>query len=71
MGHTDSIGALEYNMNLSAARAASVASALVGQGIAANRLQTSGKGPTQPKADNKTLHGRALNRRVELVRTDR
>ena len=71
IGHTDSIGTLEYNMNLSAARAASVATALTNQGIAPTRLQTSGKGPTQPKAENNTLHGRSLNRRVELVRTDR
>jgi outer membrane protein OmpA-like peptidoglycan-associated protein len=71
VGHTDSIGPLDHNMKLSAARAASVASALTLSGIDPSRLQTDGKGPTQQKATNDTLHGRALNRRVELKRTDR
>ena len=70
-GHTDSIGNAVYNQKLSAERAASVASAIVAQGIAPNRIQTGGFGPTQPKGDNATLQGRALNRRVELLRTDR
>lgn len=71
VGHTDSIGPLQHNMRLSSDRSASVASALVARGIAASRLQTEGRGPTEPKATNETLHGRALNRRVELLRTDR
>ena len=70
-GHTDSIGDQAYNQKLSAARAKAVAGALIKRGIAARRLQTAGLGPTQPKGDNSTLQGRALNRRVELVRTDR
>ena len=48
-----------------------VADALIKRGIAARRLQTAGLGSSQPKDDNSTLQGRALNRRVELVRTDR
>ena len=70
-GHTDSIGDQAYNQKLSAARAKAVAGALIKRGIAARRLQTAGLGPTQPKGDNSTLQGSALNRRVELVRTDR
>jgi outer membrane protein OmpA-like peptidoglycan-associated protein len=70
-GHTDSIGGPEYNRKLSAARAASVASALANEGIAANRMQSAGLGETQPKGDNTSLQGRALNRRVEFVRTDK
>ena len=70
-GHTDSIGDQAYNQKLSAARAKAVAAALIKRGIAGQRLQTAGLGPTQPKGDNATLQGRALNRRVELVRTDR
>ncbi len=70
-GHTDSIGNATYNQKLSADRAAAVAAAIVAQGIAANRMLTGGFGSTQPKDDNATLHGRALNRRVELLRTDR
>lgn len=70
-GHTDSIGDAAYNEKLSAARAASVGSALVKQGVEAGRLATGGFGETQPKGNNATLDGRALNRRVELLRTDR
>jgi outer membrane protein OmpA-like peptidoglycan-associated protein len=70
-GHTDSIGGPEYNRKLSAARAASVASALANEGIAANRMQSAGLGETQPKGDNTSLQGRALNRHVEFVRTDK
>ena len=70
-GHTDLIGDQAYNQKLSAARAKAVAAALIKRGIAGQRLQTAGLGPTQPKGDNSTLQGRALNRRVELVRTDR
>ena len=70
-GHTDNIGEASYNKKLSSARAASVALALVEQGIDKNRLKTDGLGQTQPKGDNATLDGRAQNRRVELIRTDR
>ena len=70
-GHTDLIGNPAYNQKLSSERAAAVAAEIVGQGIAAERLQTGGFGETKPKGDNATLQGRALNRRVELLRTDR
>jgi outer membrane protein OmpA-like peptidoglycan-associated protein len=70
-GHTDSIGGDSANLLLSEGRAAEVKAALVNLGIAPNRLQTAGLGESQPKGDNGTLQGRALNRRVELVRTDR
>ncbi len=70
-GHTDSIGKPDYNQKLSAQRAASVAKAIVGQGINPQRLATGGFGDTKPKGDNATLQGRSLNRRVELLRTDK
>jgi outer membrane protein OmpA-like peptidoglycan-associated protein len=70
-GHTDSIGDPAYNQKLSGQRAGSVVAALVAQGIDAGRLHSAGLGETQPKGDNTSLEGRALNRRVELVRTDR
>jgi len=70
-GHTDSIGDAAYNQKLSVDRAKAVTAALVVYGIEPGRLQTGGFGETQPKGDNATLDGRALNRRVELSRTDR
>lgn len=69
-GHTDSIGGESANQKLSTDRAASVMTELVRLGVAQDRLKSSGLGETKPKADNGTLEGRALNRRVELVRTD-
>ncbi|MGD9671475.1 MAG: OmpA family protein [Hyphomicrobiaceae bacterium] len=70
-GHTDSIGDAAYNMKLSAARAATVVTELTRLGVAAPRLKAAGLGSSQPKEDNGTLQGRAINRRVELLRTDR
>src|SRR5690606_40123087 len=66
VGHTDSIGAADYNQRLSVRRAESVKSYLVSQGIEANRVYTEGKGEKQPVASNKTRDGRAKNRRVAI-----
>jgi len=70
VGHTDSIGQPAYNMTLSEERAQSVKADIVRRGISADRLETAGAGQTEPKADNDTLQGRAINRRVELRRID-
>jgi hypothetical protein len=67
-GHTDNIGGDASNLALSQRRSASVKSALVARGIAADRLATGGAGSSSPKATNRTLIGRAQNRRVELSR---
>lgn len=63
-GHTDSSGAETYNQSLSERRAMSVKNALLGQGVAASRMQVIGFGESQPIADNSTQAGRQLNRRV-------
>ena len=68
-GHTDSTGAESYNMQLSVARANSVASYLKSQNVLAQRIYTQGMGETQPIASNDTPEGRAQNRRVEIVLT--
>jgi outer membrane protein OmpA-like peptidoglycan-associated protein len=69
-GHTDNIGGSgASNLDLSNRRAAAVKKALVEQyHINPGRLATAGHGASMPKATNDTLEGRALNRRVELVR---
>jgi len=68
-GHTDNIGGGAHNQALSARRAESVKKALIERyAIAPDRLTTAGFGASQPKAPNDTLEGRALNRRVELVK---
>ena len=69
VGHTDNVGALAGNMDLSKRRAAAVVLALTTQyGIAAARLQSFGAGPYAPISSNDSEEGRALNRRVELVK---
>ncbi len=65
-GHTSSTGTDKINIPLSKNRAASVYNYLVKKGIDATRLTSEGFGATKPIADNKTLKGRALNRRVEM-----
>ena len=68
-GYTDNVGGDAYNLTLSNQRAQGVMESLVsGYGIASDRLTSKGFGATQPKATNDTPEGRALNRRVELVR---
>ena len=69
-GHTDATGDIEHNNTLSADRANAIKQALVDRGIDAKRLETFGAGERQPIATNDTSEGRALNRRVELVRLD-
>jgi outer membrane protein OmpA-like peptidoglycan-associated protein len=65
-GHTDNQGGLEYNDNLSQARAETVRSYLIGKGIAESRITAVGYGYSRPRADNKTEKGRAQNRRIEI-----
>lgn len=68
VGHTDNVGALAANMDLSARRANAVVNALTARyGVALARLRSGGVGPLAPVASNKTEEGRAKNRRVELV----
>jgi outer membrane protein OmpA-like peptidoglycan-associated protein len=66
-GHTDNQGSDDYNMGLSERRADSVKSYLMEQGISSQRLVASGKGETQPLADNESESGRQQNRRVEVI----
>lgn len=65
-GHTDSVGSHAANQALSLRRAQSVAAALIGMGVAPQRIQTVGYGEDFPVADNTTDTNRALNRRVEV-----
>jgi outer membrane protein OmpA-like peptidoglycan-associated protein len=68
VGHTDSQGGLDYNLDLSRRRAASVVGALTSQGVQASRLTPQGVGMAAPVSTNDTDEGRARNRRVEMVK---
>lgn len=65
-GHTDNVGAREYNLELSRLRAEAVKTYLASRGVAADRIVTRGAGPDEPIADNGKPSGRALNRRIEF-----
>lgn len=69
VGHTDNVGALAQNLDLSRRRANAVVTALTTtHQIAASRLRADGVGPLAPVASNDSDSGRAKNRRVELVK---
>ncbi|MEO1478617.1 MAG: OmpA family protein [Bacteroidota bacterium] len=67
-GHTDSDGGDASNQTLSEDRAAAVKAYLVDNGIDASRLDTAGRGESEPVADNGTPEGKAQNRRVVFRR---
>ncbi|MFL5811053.1 MAG: OmpA family protein [Flavisolibacter sp.] len=69
VGHTDADGNAAGNLNLSKQRAEAVKESLIKDfGIDASRLQTDGKGASQPVDTNSTAEGKANNRRVEFVK---
>ena len=71
VGHTDIVGDPTSNMTLSHGRANAVKNWLINKGIPAVRFQTvTGKGDTEPVADNNTSSGKAQNRRCEITLLD-
>jgi outer membrane protein OmpA-like peptidoglycan-associated protein len=70
-GHTDSVGAEMFNLNLSRGRAEAVREYLVQNGIKSERvIAARGFGEAKPVADNETAAGRQVNRRVEIIIAD-
>ncbi|MBD3664819.1 OmpA family protein [Sulfitobacter aestuariivivens] len=67
VGHTDSDGDAAYNQQLSEDRARAVAGVLLQNGVPQGRIQTFGRGESQPVASNLTPQGKQQNRRVEIV----
>lgn len=65
-GHADNSGSNSFNQALSEKRAQGVADYLIGKGVPANVITTTGKGEADPVASNDTAEGRAKNRRVEI-----
>jgi OmpA-OmpF porin, OOP family len=69
VGHTDNVGMVASNMDLSKRRGDAVVRVLTAKyNIAPARLSSQGDGPTAPVASNDSEEGRAKNRRVELVK---
>jgi outer membrane protein OmpA-like peptidoglycan-associated protein len=68
VGHTDSVGTNEYNMELSKNRAFAVTNYFIHEKkIVSSRFNTNWFGEEQPMHDNSTAEGRAKNRRVNIV----
>ena len=65
-GNTDNTGKASANQRLSEKRAKACYDFLVKKGINESRLSSQGFGESRPVADNNTLKGRSLNRRVEF-----
>ena len=66
IGHTDSVGTDQANQKLSEGRAASVKNEMVKRGIKAERIETEGRGESEPIDTNDTEEGRQNNRRVVI-----
>lgn len=70
-GHTSNDGIYDANMKLSQARADNVKAYFISKGVDASRLQAKGFGPTKPLNKGKTEAEKALNRRVEMILSNR
>ncbi|RON54873.1 OmpA family protein [Pseudomonas frederiksbergensis] len=66
-GYTDSTGSAGHNQTLSERRADSVRTALVKMGVDPARIVAQGYGKEYPVAENTSVSGRAMNRRVEVT----
>lgn len=66
-GHTDNVGLTAYNQALSLRRAESVKEYLVGLGIRLERMETLGKGDSEPLKPNDSEENRSFNRRIEVI----
>jgi len=66
-GHTDSQADFQYNLELSKNRVTSVQKYLKSKGIRKSRINIDWKGENEPIADNRTVLGREINRRVEII----
>ncbi len=69
VGHTDNVGDLAFNKQLSKKRAQSVAQKLIKEfGVKRTQLSYDGVGSLSPVTSNSDENGRSLNRRVELIK---
>jgi outer membrane protein OmpA-like peptidoglycan-associated protein len=66
-GYTDTTGTADFNLKLSQQRADTVRTFLITQGLPEDGITSKGLGQADPVADNGTVAGRKLNRRVEII----
>ena len=65
-GHTDDVGAEQYNQTLSERRASAVKNQLINFSVNSTRITTVGMGEYSPKVPNNSAANRSMNRRVEM-----
>jgi OmpA-OmpF porin, OOP family len=66
-GHTDSVGPVVHNRQLSDRRALAVKAFLVGKGLDPAMIETHAQAADAPAAPNDSATGRSRNRRTEIV----
>lgn len=66
IGHTDSNGTDEYNVDLSARRAEIIRQYLISQGVKADKIVIEFRGEKDPATSNETPEGKRMNRRVDF-----
>jgi len=66
-GNTDNLGDETWNQGLSERRAQAIVDYLSSRGVDRRRLVARGNGSANPLASNKTVEGRARNRRTEIL----
>ena len=71
LGHVDSTGSAPASQALTKERAVSIASIFSLSGLKQDRLMLRGMGDMMPRAANDSTQGRALNRRMEIMFTQR
>jgi outer membrane protein OmpA-like peptidoglycan-associated protein len=67
VGHSDSQGGTDRNLDISERRAKAVAGLLEEMGVNRARITALGRGDTEPIATNDTDAGRQWNRRIEIA----
>ncbi|WP_394759806.1 OmpA family protein [Flavobacterium sp.] len=67
VGHTDNVGNRDVNTKLGQNRADFAREYLTKNGISADKIESSSKGPNEPIADNNTSEGKAKNRRTVVT----
>jgi outer membrane protein OmpA-like peptidoglycan-associated protein len=70
VGHTDTVGSVDYNQGLSETRARHVANELMARGIPAGAMTLAGRSENEPAVDTGDNVREPLNRRVEIVLSD-
>jgi outer membrane protein OmpA-like peptidoglycan-associated protein len=66
-GNTDSVGDESWNQSLSERRAQAIVDYLVTRGVDSGRVVARGNGSQRPVASNRTIEGRARNRRTDVL----